>query len=129
MQVAGAGPGVVSLLGVSPSGRRIALATRDGPRSRLRLLSLQDRSLQDFGTIRYHCRVRWDEEDRFWAYARTAEFGGWTEFDARSGRATGNTKPQNVEAGAMCPSLETAPDILKRVVSVEAELWRVPIDD
>jgi hypothetical protein len=123
------GPGLVAVLGVSPSGQRIVVSVREGPRSRFRILSLQDRSVQDLGPVTYHCPVRWDEEDRFWAYARTDEFSGWTEFDLRRGRPTGNRKPQNVEEGEICPSPETAPNILKRVVSVEAELWRVPADD
>ena len=123
------GPGVVALLGVSPSGLRIVLSTREGPRARLRVLSLQDRSVQDFGPIAYHCPVRWDEEDRFWTYARTAEFSGWTEFDARRGRPTGNKKPQNVEQDSICPSTETVPHALERVLSMEAELWRTPGGD
>ena len=73
--------------------------------------------------------MRWDDEDRLWTYARTSEFSGWSELDVRSGRPTGNRKPHTVEEGSICPSPETAPHILKRVLSVEAELWRVPIDD
>ena len=121
--------GLVRLLGVSPSGQRWSSApARDSDRDCGSCRCGIGRS-QDFGPVVYHCPVRWDGEDRFWSYARTGEFSGWTEFDVRSGRPTGNTKPQHVEAGEVCPPPETAPDILKRVLSLEAELWRVPIDD
>ena len=123
------GTGVVGLLGVSPSGRRLALSMRDGPRSRLRVLSLQDGSTQDFGPIMYHCPVRWDSEDRFWAFSQSEEFTGWTGFDVRHARPTGNKEPMDIAKGTICPHPEAGPHMLKRESSIEAELWRLPVED
>jgi hypothetical protein len=123
------GPGVDELLGASPGGGQIVLSVREGARSRLRVLSLADGALQDLGPITYHCPVRWDGDARFWTYARTVDFSGWTEFDVRSGRPTGNKKPQDPEQGADCPPPQAAPGALKRALSAESELWRVSIDD
>ena len=123
------GPGVVGALGVSPGGQRMVVSMREGPRARIRVLTLQDRSIQNFGPVVYNCPVKWDDEDRFWTYSRTEEFSGWTEVDVRSGRPTGRKKAQHVEQGEVCPSPEAGPHLLSRAVSVEAELWRMPVDD
>ena len=92
--------GIMGPLGVSPSGQRVVVSTREGLRARLRVLSLQDRSLKDLGPVVYHCPVRWDEEDRLWTYARTDDFSGWTELDVRSGRPTGTGNPRTTSRRA-----------------------------
>jgi Protein kinase domain len=121
--------GLVGLLGVSPGGQRVVVTTREGLRSRLRIFWMQDRSLNDLGPVAYHCPVRWDEEERLWTYARTDQFSGWSELDVRTGRPTGNRKPEIIAKGSICPSSEIAPHVLKRTLSVEAEMWRVPVGD
>jgi hypothetical protein len=124
-------PGAAALVGVSPSGRRIAYVSEDGVQISLKLLSLDTLASTDLGSVTEFCPLRWPTEERLWIFQRSATFEGWRELDLTRNAPTGSTDPMAGVPFGMCPEemASSTPVGLRTSSHEEAELWGIPASD
>ena len=119
------GPGARWLLGMSPSGRQLAYASRDGLEIRLRLVDVPSKRVRDLGPISTRCRLHWVVEERFWQIEQSPDFAGWSEFDLTTFRTTGRREAVPPWPSGVCPEKEPVSLAPTLVARDEAEIWRV----